>query len=563
MKKQCIVSVCLALLIALSTTLWVSAGGIMIEMDNISEVFTVSGTIEEAVRSGKVSIKVVSDDGYIAHAAEVKTDENGSFTYSFKMDSSVPSGNYTAYASAYGREGQAPYDDSFDEYYVASARKDAILYHINNNIVDAAALKLYLTENDANVMQEIGISWPTSLTLSQTAKDKIYVDLFNGRNYAELRNLKELFYNNVAIYALNEATEENVVAVWNEYNAYYDTTGALMDGIYQSYSAANKNEAVVRMAGEPVTEQADVIKNFNAAVFLQEIYLCSSYSDINSLFAGSYEVGSGDDVETRYYKDAVTFTLTKFNSLDVVTRGNALYGKSYMSMVELENAINEIGNPGGGGGGSSSDDSDDLDDSDSTGGGFWGITDLGQGEMIETTPEEKQGFKDVDKSFWAYETINSLVEKGVISGYLDNTFKPNNDITREEFITILAKYLKLDTNAECNFTDVTKSRWSYSYIAAAYNAGIITGNEMNMFNPDDKITRQDMAVIVARALKLTGGSSEPFADEEKISEYARDGVKALKEAGIITGFVDNTFRPTNNSTRCEAATVIYKISKGE
>ena len=148
MKKQCIVSVCLALLIALGTTLWVSAGGITIEMDNLTEVFTVSGTIEEAVRSGKVSLMVVYDDGYIAHAAEVETDEEGSFAYSFKMDSGVPSGDYTAYASAYGRDGQEPYEDPFDENYVASARKEAILYHINNNIADAAALKLYLTENN-------------------------------------------------------------------------------------------------------------------------------------------------------------------------------------------------------------------------------------------------------------------------------------------------------------------------------------------------------------------------------------------------------------------------------
>ena len=181
--------------------------------------------------------------------------------------------------------------------------------------------------------------------------------------------------------------------------------------------------------------------------------------------------------------------------------------------------------------------------------------------MNETT-SDKQGFKDIDKNFWAYEAITSLVEKGVISGYLDNTFKPNNDITREEFITILVKYLKLDTNADCNFVDVSKSRWSYSYIAAAYNAGIVTGNEMNMFNPDDKITRQDMAVVVARALNKTGGNSEPFADESMISEYARDGVKALKEAGIINGFEDNTFRPANNAKRAEAVTIIYKIYKG-
>ncbi|MBQ2890292.1 MAG: S-layer homology domain-containing protein, partial [Clostridia bacterium] len=480
MKKQCIVSVCLALLITLSATLWVSAGGITIEIDNLTEVFTVSGTVEESVRSGKASLKVVSDDGYVAHVAEVRTDEEGSFTYSFKMDTDVPSGYYTAYASAYGREGQAAYNDRFEDYYVGSVRKGIILDDIND-ITSKEALKLYLTANNEKVMQEIGIYWPTSLALSQTAKDKIYADLFNGRSYAELMDLKELFYNNVAIYALNEATEENVVAVWNEYN--YDTTGALMDGLYQGYSSANKNGAIVRMAGEPVTGQEDIIKNFNAAVFLQEIYLSSSYSDINKLFAGSYVVGSGDEAVTRYYKDAVTFSLATFNRLDSVTRGNALYGKSYMSMADLETAINGITTPGpgGGGGGGSSDDSDDLEDSDSVGGGFWGITNEGQGEMIETNPQVQNGFKDISKDFWAYEAITSLVEKGVISGYLDNTFKPNNDITREEFITILAKYLNLDTNANCDFADVSKSRWSYSYIAAAYNAGIITGNDMNMF----------------------------------------------------------------------------------
>ena len=562
MKKQCIISICLAVLIALNTALWVSAEGIEVELNNMTEVFTVSGTVEEATKSGKVSLLVISDNGDIAHAASVRTNEDGSFTYSFKMDSDVPSGGYTAYVSAFGREGQQPFEDLFDEYYVSSTRKNTILDDINNNMADVPDLKDYLTADTEKVMKEVGLVWPKSLSLSQTAKDKIYADIFAGRTYAELKDLKELFYNNVSIYALNEATSENIVAVWNEYNTCYDTSTALMDGIYQNYSTADKNEAVKRMATRPVTGQADLIKNFNAAVFLQEIYLCSSYSDVNSLFAGSYEVGTGESKVTKYYKDAVTFDLTRFNSLEPVTRGNALYGKNYKNMTELQTAINAIelsgdvviGDGPGGSGGSGS--------SGGSGGGAWGITNSGQGEMVETIPEEKQGLKDVSKDFWAYEAITSLVEKGIINGYSDNTFKPENDITREEFITVLVKYLKLDTNKECNFADVSNKRWSYPYIAAAYSAGIITGNEINMFNPEDAITRQDMAVIVARALNMTGGSSETFADEGMISDYAIDGVKALKEAGILNGFEDNTFRPVNNSKRAEAVTIIYKISKG-
>ena len=532
---------------ALMLNIGVNAATVIVEKNQLTDVFTVSGNVEEAMYSGKVSFAFVSDNNDIAHMANINTNEKGEFTYSFLIADDVPSGYYSATVSAYNRSEAITVP--FDEFYVSSTRKGEILNDINNEMTSVGDLTTYLTDN---VMKEIGINWPLSLNLSDASKDKARNDIYSGRVYAEVMDLKKVFFENVAIYALSEATNANVVDVWKEYKAYYDTTTALMNSFYQNYNASEKDAAIKRMAGSSITCRSDMIKAFDEAVFLQEVALCRSYSDINSLFENNGSV--------------VPFSLKKFNSLGAVKRGNALYGKSYNNMTELETAINGIdsagnnggitveGTTGGHSGGSGG----------SGGGGSWGLQNQGKGEIISTQSSAPQSslFNDMDKGFWAYNAVETLVNKGIISGYPDKTFKPENNITREEFVTVLVKYLGTDLNAECDFADIAKDRWSYSYIAAAYELGIINGDAEKMFKPEARITRQDMAVIVARALNLSGAEAEAFDDENTASDYAIDGIKALRAKDILNGFEDNTFRPFDNATRAEAATIIYKISKG-
>lgn len=157
---------------------------------------------------------------------------------------------------------------------------------------------------------------------------------------------------------------------------------------------------------------------------------------------------------------------------------------------------------------------------------------------------------------WAENAINSLVARGVVSGYPDNTFRPENQITRAEFATMVVKTFELPVQAGKVFAD-TGDSWAKDYISTAYAAGIISGYSEDRFGPNDLITREQMAVMAAKAANLDLVSEEiSFTDSQSISSWAREAVAATVKAGIIKGYPDNTFRPQGNATRAEAVTVI-------
>ena len=176
-------------------------------------------------------------------------------------------------------------------------------------------------------------------------------------------------------------------------------------------------------------------------------------------------------------------------------------------------------------------------------------------------PEELEQFTilltDIE-GHWAEEFIMDLVNLDAIKGYPDNTFKPNNNITRAEFATVLVRAFGLETKSDRVFAD-TKNHWAKDFIATATANSIVLGYDENTFGPDDLITREQMAVMITRALKISSQDSNiAFADKENISAWAKDSVAAAVEKGIIEGYPDNTFKPLGKATRAEAVTVIVK-----
>lgn len=162
---------------------------------------------------------------------------------------------------------------------------------------------------------------------------------------------------------------------------------------------------------------------------------------------------------------------------------------------------------------------------------------------------------------WAQASIEKLVAMGAVSGYSDGTFKPNGKITRAEFVTILVKALKLESKSGKVFNDTANS-WAKDYISTATAYGIINGYSDTVFGPDDLITREQMAVIIVQAAKLTKATgSKTFADNAEISSWAMDAIVTASENNIIAGYSDNTFKPKNNASRAEAVTVIVRALK--
>ena len=183
---------------------------------------------------------------------------------------------------------------------------------------------------------------------------------------------------------------------------------------------------------------------------------------------------------------------------------------------------------------------------------------------VPSTPTEQTTvFSDMIGYDWAKEAVNSLYEAKIVSGTGSGSFSPQREVTREEFIKLVCVAFDVEKNdAELKFSDVKVGEWYYPYVTYGVNLGIIKGISEERFGVGQHITREDMAVMIQRALEaknvnIAVGSLE-FNDSASISDYATDAVAALTAEGIINGVGDNRFLPKATATRAEAAVIIYR-----
>jgi predicted outer membrane repeat protein len=162
---------------------------------------------------------------------------------------------------------------------------------------------------------------------------------------------------------------------------------------------------------------------------------------------------------------------------------------------------------------------------------------------------------------WAELNIRYLIEMKAIEGYPDNSFRPNNNITRAEFVVCLVKSFGLEGTSSKTFDDMA-GHWSKNYIDTAMANEIIKGYDEFKFGPDDFITREQMAAMIVRAAKSVLKSGElSFTDKYDIDEQANIFIYTAISNNFMKGYPDNTFRPSGNATRAEAVTVIYNVLK--
>lgn len=179
-------------------------------------------------------------------------------------------------------------------------------------------------------------------------------------------------------------------------------------------------------------------------------------------------------------------------------------------------------------------------------------------------------FTDVKAGDWFFDDVVYALHKGIMVGMTETTFGPDANVTRGQFVTILGRYAGIkdatkDAPAETKFKDVAADQYYASHVAWAAEKGIVKGTSETTFDPNAKITRQDMCVIMARYAAYAeidlGESSkaEAFGDDEKIADYAKGAVYSMRDAGIINGMGENIFAPQNFSTRAQAAKVIHLL----
>lgn len=161
--------------------------------------------------------------------------------------------------------------------------------------------------------------------------------------------------------------------------------------------------------------------------------------------------------------------------------------------------------------------------------------------------------------------ITALANKLIIEGTSATTFSPKNNLTRAEFTALLSRSLGLRSSSASTFSDVKTTDWFANDVAAASEAGLILGVGNGKFAPTAQVTRQELTVILARAVKLTGAelkaaspSFTTYADSAKIAPYAQESVKSLSAAGVIGG-EGASFNPTAPATRETVAASLHQL----
>ena len=175
-------------------------------------------------------------------------------------------------------------------------------------------------------------------------------------------------------------------------------------------------------------------------------------------------------------------------------------------------------------------------------------------------------FTDVEEDDWFYPDVRYMWEKSLMNGTSDTLFSPNVKLTRGMVVTVLWRIQKSPSadDLEMPFSDVDTG-WYYDAVKWAAENGVVTGYPDGTFRPGNNIYRQDLALILNRYADLTGSELtaareyEVFNDEAQIAPYAKGAVETLYKSGIINGRTGNDFDPVGSATRAEFSAMLHRF----
>ncbi|MFI3210710.1 MAG: S-layer homology domain-containing protein, partial [Peptostreptococcaceae bacterium] len=171
------------------------------------------------------------------------------------------------------------------------------------------------------------------------------------------------------------------------------------------------------------------------------------------------------------------------------------------------------------------------------------------------------------RGHWAENEIVELANSGIIMGYEDNTFRPNNVITRAEFTTMINRYFGFDLETvpgDSIFSDVQKYDWYHDTVSIGATRGFINGYSDGTFKPNNEITREEACKILAVILKAEDPTIDLtflFDDANSVSPWAKEFVEGILETGIMQGDANNNLNPKGNLTRAESVMLFSRIDK--
>lgn len=416
---------------------------------------------------------------------------------------------------------------------------------------DYSAAETAVTENASS----LGIDLTDFSASSFSAKKndvlrQIKSVTYDPKNYnTELAKLQALFGGAMmqGLVELSTSVSEMDKAI-SDYRMYvsFDLTTydqakqkGLLNGVYDS------------LKGKTFDDTDNFYNELMSAVFFAEFNAAGSKKAMRDLF---------EEYNGKYF----TITIpAKVKSKDTLFT-HLSKRSNYKDAKDLQNEINKYadslesgsGSSGGGGGSRPGPGPDDIV-----------IRPTATPTPTNTPNDIGNVFHDLDSVAWAKESIQKLYDNQVIAEDPSKHFRPEDSITREEFVKMLVVSLDiLDENAQCGFDDVSETDWFYPYVASAVSKGVVKGVSDTSFGVGQNVTRQDIAALVYRAaenLNVTLAQNNPekdFSDQADISDYAVEAIRAMTKAGIVNGYEDNTFQPHHTATRAEAAVMIAKFA---
>jgi acetyl esterase/lipase/chitodextrinase len=181
--------------------------------------------------------------------------------------------------------------------------------------------------------------------------------------------------------------------------------------------------------------------------------------------------------------------------------------------------------------------------------------------------EKEVSFDDIQKH-WAKPDIERMANKFIVQGSTKAEFRPEEAITRSEFVALIVRALGMDQicSAQTDFRDVSSKAWYRTYLNAAVEAGIVTGYDDHSFRPYQVISREEMAVFIYRAMQLAdyvpaevAVQSDSFHDANLIEDWAKDAVSEMTGQGILLGLTLGQFDPDGSATRAQSAVSVSRM----
>ena len=512
-----------------------------------------SQVVLQILYPGKTSEDILKDAGSaILYQGQMRTDDTGVYSFQFYPTATG------AYPIRLGISGNESHSADTLNFYGADVFASEVLAKIS------AAKKSSDASAVGNIIESNFKRFFMSAELYEECLDKesVYELLLYESDPESASELSEQLERAVVLAKLSRASEDELVGFIDDYAA---VLGIASLPAYETFQ--NSSETVQKNIAGAVKNGAfhtaeEVLKEFPIIVVTTALRHAVLANDVKMILSTNAE--------------EIGIRLQECDSLSTPMEVYAKFaGKTFADFSAIRDFFHDAveaekksGKPQGGSGSGGTGGSRGGGGGVTLGGIPMGIAPATDAATRNENGEAQSGnqpFSDLESVSWAKDSVERLRDAGVVNGIGEGLFAPDASVSREEFVKfiVLGLGLELTEATDMDFRDVDTNAWYSSYVLSAASSGVVFGRDDGTFGVGDKITREDMAVMICRALSAKGISvtamgESGFTDTAYISDYAAESVSFLNETGILRGLNNGSFEPQSSSTRAQVAVVICR-----